>query len=206
MKQRFSNTPSSSPLNRESVAYAARYCEENVWHLCQRQELAAWERLVVFISNHQRGCPFWQQRASPIAEEPILWDYHVVLFARPSSPNRDQTLDWLAFDVDSRLTFPTNADEYLTQTFPVVDLLSQIYMPSFRVTSADEYVENFSSDRSHMRDEDGGWLAPPPTWPLIESGDHQTLPEYFDFHSNAHGEIMDFSSFKRTLGGDSSSS
>lgn len=34
---------------------------------------------------------------------------------------------------------------------------------------AREFLKTFASDRSHMRREDGTWLAPPPNYPPIKT-------------------------------------
>jgi len=34
----------------------------------------------------------------------------------------------------------------------------------------DVYAETFSSDRRHMRREDGEWISPPPVWDVIRNG------------------------------------
>jgi hypothetical protein len=36
----------------------------------------------------------------------------------------------------------------------------------FKVIKEEEFVKNFSSDRSHMK-KNGEWLAPPPSYPPI---------------------------------------
>jgi protein N-terminal glutamine amidohydrolase len=191
----FDSDSPDTVLPRDSVAYTANFCEENVWHLCQRAELKGWERFVVFISNLERGCPFFKQRASPEPIEFVLWDYHVVLLARPKTVDQ-----WSIFDVDSRLEFPLSAASYLRETFPQIDQISSRFWPSFRVISADGFIETFSSDRSHMRDEQGSWLATPPDWPLIGVGREKTLGSYIDFGSKTYGEIIDLATFRSRFG------
>ena len=34
---------------------------------------------------------------------------------------------------------------------------------------AADYLKHFASDRSHMRKEDGGWMAEPPSYPPIST-------------------------------------
>lgn len=196
----FESDSPGTVLPRKSVAYTACFCEENVWHLCQRVELEGWERFVVFISNLERGCPFFKQRAAPEAMELVVWDYHVVLLARPQAVDQ-----WSIFDVDSRLEFPTTAASYLRETFPEIDRIPSRFWPSFRVIAADAFIETFSSDRSHMRDKHGSWLAPPPDWPLINARGETTFADYtfadyVDFGSRMYGEIMDMTAFKSRFG------
>ena len=71
-------------------SYAACYCEENVYKICQairdsreggQEELAkAW---VVFVSNKKRVVPLWRQKAGKDEEKLVIWDYHAVLIYRP---------------------------------------------------------------------------------------------------------------------------
>lgn len=39
----------------------------------------------------------------------------------------------------------------------------------FRVIPAEEFLQTFASDRSHMLTPDGHWMAPPPTYPPIKT-------------------------------------
>jgi hypothetical protein len=192
-----SHAPLEHTLRRAEAQYAAQFCEENIWHLCQHPKLAELERHVVFISNYLRCCPFWEQRAGAEGSEPILWDYHVILFTR-----RSPDLDGCVFDLDTRLDFPSGVEGYLQQTFRNVALLPTAYQPMFRVTSAVDYVATFSSDRSHMRDDRGNWLAPPPTWPPIMGDNQQTLPDYMNFQSKTFGEAIDIDAFRLWSGGE----
>ena len=71
-------------------SYAACYCEENVYKICQairdsreggQEELSkAW---VVFVSNKKRVVPLWRQKAGKDEEKLVIWDYHAVLIYRP---------------------------------------------------------------------------------------------------------------------------
>ncbi|VDO59915.1 unnamed protein product [Schistosoma curassoni] len=58
---------------------------------------------------------------------------------------------------------------------------------SYRVIHGVDYLNHFSSDRSHMQREDGSWIAPPPTYECIRgqsSSSLHTLPFYWDMTSN----------------------
>ncbi|MEM8997034.1 MAG: hypothetical protein AAGF23_19780, partial [Acidobacteriota bacterium] len=59
-------------LDRETVAYAANYCEENVWQLSRHPQLPSGVRYVIFISNPERTCALWCQRAAPEAGAPVV--------------------------------------------------------------------------------------------------------------------------------------
>jgi len=40
----------------------------------------------------------------------------------------------------------------------------------YRLIPGDEFLAKFSSDRRHMRSENGDWLSPPPPWDIIQNG------------------------------------
>ena len=68
-------------------SYAACYCEENVYKICQTMADTNPEELikcwVVFVSNKKRVVPLWRQKAGKDEEKLVIWDYHVVLLYRP---------------------------------------------------------------------------------------------------------------------------
>jgi len=41
---------------------------------------------------------------------------------------------------------------------------------TYRVVAGDVYAGKFSSDRRHMRGQDGEWNSPPPVWEVIRNG------------------------------------
>lgn len=143
------------------VHYTANYCEENIWHLCQEPRFAGWPRKVIFISNASRACPLWQQRTAQAGDQPVIWDYHVILLVHRGH--------WMVWDADSRLPWPVPLPRYLSSTFPFHRQLPPRMHPWFRVVEAEDYVRIFASDRSHMHREDGSWTSPPPPWPAIST-------------------------------------
>lgn len=149
----------------EPYRYTPYYCEENVYHLCAAPSLRPshrqTQRRVVFISNPRRCCALWAQRAAPGPTRPVLWDYHVILAA----PTKADV--WHVWDLDSHLGFPVPLPIYLSGTFLRLDPAHRWLAPRFRILTAADYRARFSSDRSHMRADGGGWLQPPPPWPPI---------------------------------------
>ena len=141
--------------------YCPFYCEENIWHLAQAPEFAGVETLVALVSNPGHTCLFWDQRVCQAKDEPVLWDYHVVLLARRP--------EWVVYDLDTQLPFPINADTYLAHTFRGEGVIPPAYEPRFVLFEGADYVNTFASDRSHMLDKDGQWLAPPPKWPPVHA-------------------------------------
>ncbi len=164
------------------------YCEENVWHLCQAPELAGRDPWVVLLTNAERLCPVWAQQGDAPPGEPILWDYHaIVLVGGPP---------WEVWDLNSMLGAPVDLAKYLRLSFPRVKQWPEHLRPRFRVLTAGEYLRHFSSDRSHMLDDEGGYYEPPPPWPLIcDSRLGMTLPLLLDPEQPHPGEWLDWRAF-----------
>ncbi|MDI1436618.1 hypothetical protein [Polyangium sorediatum] len=165
------------------------YCEENVWQLCQDPALVDRKRDVVFVSNAERACPMWSQKAG--RGKPIVWDYHVVLL----------TWDPLEiWDVDCTLGTPLPAITWLEQCFhPGVPAP---YLPSFRVVEADLFTRTFASDRSHMRLPDGTFQKPPPPWPRIGASDSPSnLMSFVDVTRPFLGEVLSLAAFAARVSG-----
>jgi hypothetical protein len=157
------------------------FCEENVWHLCQEAVLASRPRQVVFISNEDRRCAVWHQRAATRPGWPILWDYHVVLLC--AAP-------WEVWDLDSTLGMPVPAGDYLRRSFR--DGIPADLVPRFRLVDAGAFVQGFASDRAHMRTARGGWKKRPPSWPaILPSGVPPNLMRLVDLTDPILGEVVD---------------
>lgn len=174
---------SPPPIGFEPVPF---YCEENVWQLGSAAVVGdPVERYVVFVSNAQRQCALWAQRASDRPDGLVIWDYHVVLVARSDEGG------FQVWDVDSRFGYPVALAHWLLGTFP--HAVPPAFIPGFRVVPFGDYVRVFASDRSHMRRSDGTWQAPPPTWPMI-TGDDATSPtnlmRFVDVESDFLGERL----------------
>lgn len=147
---------------RENYKYCAFYCDENIWKLCEtlEQESTFKDRsaYVVFVTNPKQSVAIWHQKTSELADLPVVFDYHVVLLVE------DDKLGWQVWDLDTRLNFPENAETYFHETFSPGYEIPEELLPVFRLVSADDYLKNYSTDRSHMRDENGEWQQPPPEW------------------------------------------
>ena len=150
----------------------ARFCEENIWHLAQEPVFAESERVVAIISNAEAACLFWDQRLCEAPDYPVWWDYHVILFVSDGG--------WRVYDLDTALPFPADASTYLRQTFRFQERMPEVIRPRFLLLEGDAYVRSFSSDRSHMRDGDGAWYAPPPDWPPIVQGQPEGFPVFIE--------------------------
>ena len=126
---------------------------------------------VVFVSNESQCVPMFHQLASKTPTSVCLWDYHVLVVQVHDSDHGPQILD-----IDSRLPYPCPLEMYVHCTFP--DGVPSNYAPLFRVVRAEAYLEHFSSDRSHMRNEDGTWIASPPTYACILRAGSSNLDQY----------------------------
>ena len=169
-----------TPPPREACDYIAFYCEENVWRLLD--QWSGPEHFAVFISNSDRTCALWSQRASEMPM-PVVWDYHVVALDRAAST---------ILDLDSRLSFPCDAQDYLRHTFPVAGRLPEAFEPRFRVVPAAQYLSVFSSDRSHMLVAEQPMREPPP-WPCIQVPGQpaSNLFDFIDVTRDFEGELYD---------------
>jgi protein N-terminal glutamine amidohydrolase len=167
-----------SYMKLETFRYTANFCEENIWHLCQNPDLAAYTKTVLIMSNSSRNCPLWHQQSAK-GEEPVRWDYHVVLLA--SSPDA-----CLIYDFDSSLDLPIPLDTYLERTFQSDRAEDQ---PFFKAIDSQDFIHLFNSDRSHMKDGEGNWKFSPPGWPLIQNKEALPLPELLDFSENSNHNI-----------------
>ena len=159
------------------MKYQPFYCEENVWHLAD--EMRGSHARVLFVSNVNRACAMFKQRAG----DPIVWDYHVVLYAEGK-----------IYDRDSRLGFPVSFEEWVAGTFPVE--LPEFFAPRFRVIDADRFLEVFASDRSHMRTAEG-WRSPPPPWPPI--GEGTNLMRFVDMEQEFEGRLVELGKLQDAL-------
>lgn len=178
-------------LRREHFAYAACFCEENIWQLgkslvAQGISIAAMHAVV--LSNSNRNIALLQQRAA-LPGNIMMWDYHVILLLK----NADK--EWI-LDFDTRLPFASLRNNYALKSFIPSTQLAQEFQPLMRVIPMAEYLARFSSDRHHMRDENGEPLQPFPLWPAIQSNDVDqpiTLMQYMEMEDNLPGNSRVYS-------------
>jgi len=147
-------------LEASGFEYAAFYCEENVWRLLAREELAGWETQAVAVFGRGPRVAVYRQKRGRPGDGLVLWDYHFFALARSGAER-------FVLDFDTSLPFMMGAREYLETAFPQGKGSASSdprYAPLFRVMPGREYLRRLFSDRSHMRRPDGSWLAPPPPW------------------------------------------
>lgn len=132
-------------FHRSAYRYTTYFCEENIWWLVNtliEQDIDA-EGLEVWLLSNKRKCNLLFSQRSSAADEPVCWDYHVVLDALIDGGN-------VVFDFDTRLPFPVAREIYLRQTFAGQSQLHPTLRTRVRRIPAATYVSRFSSDRSHM--------------------------------------------------------
>jgi hypothetical protein len=177
--------------SRPSYRYHPFYCEENVFHLAREPVFSGRQRAVVFISNPERACAMWHQRAALRPTWPIVWDYHVVLLV--AGP-------WEVWDFDTLLGLPVPAADYLRRSFPAA--LPDEHHPCFRVVDAEVFADTFASDRSHMRSAGGRYRQPPPPWaPIGRPGTASNLMRFVDVTAPFVGEVIDLGELLERVAG-----
>lgn len=169
--------------------YASCFCEENIWWLCQETRFAQSLAEVVFISNPERCCAMFGQKAATVPDGPVFWDYHVVLCVHDGGGHE-------VWDLDCKAGTPLGAREWLTYTFEPAQKLPEIVWPLFRLIPASQYVENFSSNRAHMLNEEGNPLMPFPSWPAI-SNRESNLFQFVDMQNSFLGDVIDLEGVKK---------
>lgn len=113
----------------------------------------------------------------------VWWNYHVIMLASTTESS-------LVYDFDSTLPVPVSAKEYFKLTFDRQDHLKEADLPMFKAIDAEDYIESFFSDRSHMIDADGNWLSSPPSWQIIGKNRNLPLIKLQDFTSSSEQKIF----------------
>ena len=178
------------PFTSSSCPYQSCFCEENVYLLCERihseqsSDTSHAHTFVIFISSLAKAFPIWYQKKSACVEEPVFWDYHVILVH-----------NGFVYDHDSILPWGCTLEEYCRCAFPPIHLQvdHHLYEPIFRIIPINEYIMHFASDRTHMPSpthEDG---VPFPNWPLINgtsATSTMTLPMYWNMSGISEKESV----------------
>ncbi|MEM1135280.1 MAG: hypothetical protein AAGI07_05525 [Bacteroidota bacterium] len=174
-------------LKKETCLYQPFYCEENIWQLCKHEAFSNFRAKVVFLLPSQKYIAVWQQKLSEM-HQPVLWDYHVIFMVELDHK------EWWVYDFDTQLPFPIKAKDYFTVSFSS-DYPD--YLPVLKVIDSKEYVKQFHSDRSHMIDQNGNWLAPPPAWEKILNKKGVALTKLLNLNYEAVGKCYSLESFKK---------
>ena len=156
----------------EPGLYWPLYCEENIWQLCRHSDFVDSVGKVAFISNATRSVAVWQQKSQTEANQPVIWDYHVILLTDDNG--------WQVWDLDSSASSCASLADYLNASFLPLLPGCDNFAPRFRLFDMHTFAKQFSSDRSHMLSAKGDWLAPPPPWPEPGLGGALPLPHILD--------------------------
>jgi len=173
-------------IQGEEYPYSSQYCEENIYHLAARKITIGSSHskyFVVFVTSKSRHTPLWYQKKC-YGDKPVLWDYHVFLFSCY------EALSPQIYDMDSTMPCPVSAIEYMKYAIRYDMHMKDEYEQYFRVIPAHLYVEYFSSDRCHMKDSLGGWVASPPAWSVIKgplATCPHSLPQYWELPARERG-------------------
>ncbi|CAL8105165.1 unnamed protein product [Calicophoron daubneyi] len=172
-------------MRREEFMYTPNYCEENIYTLLQRlkETQPDGDFYVLFISNPSASVAIFRQlKGSPDLDGLVVWDYHVVLLQGPKASS-------VVYDFDTTLAFPTSFKTYFELALRSNSQIPIHLQRLYRLIAANLYLEHFSSDRRHMRRQDGSWIAPPPANKCIRgsrAASEHTLPNYLDMTFNPH--------------------
>ncbi|XP_068253024.1 protein N-terminal glutamine amidohydrolase-like [Nyctibius grandis] len=136
---------------RPACAYTSSYWEENVWKLCDyirsQDQYPLEEFYAGFISSDRR------------------MDYCVILLHVSSGEEN------FIYDLDTVLPFPCPFAVYSVEAFRLDDSLHPEFHRKIEMIRADLYLKTVASNRSHMKDANGKWQKPPPSYPCIETAD-----------------------------------
>ncbi|XP_076864838.1 protein N-terminal glutamine amidohydrolase [Brachyhypopomus gauderio] len=185
--------------SRNECVYTSCYCEENVWKLCEfvkAQETCPMDEVyAVFISNERKTVPIWKQKSSS-DNEPVIWDYHVVLL------HCNQQGQSCIYDLDTVLAFPCAFDVYSREALQSDVHLKPGFRRKLRVIPAVTYLKKFASDRSHMKSASGVWRMPPPAYPCIQTTESKmNLDDFISMDANIGcGEVYKLSDFVQHFG------
>ena len=172
----------------EGLPYQPFYCEENIFQLARGPRVTA-PAGALFITNRARAVAMTGQRggARGQAGDVLVWDYHVVLLTTGGRPE--------VWDPNSTYGAPVLASGYLNMSFP--QGVPQEYRPRFRFVPRAQFLRDFRSDRRHMKTIDGGWLKPPPSWPVAGPG--HTLERFLDLDDPWGGQVMSMQELQLAL-------
>jgi len=183
-------------FHKTDYLYTPLFCEENIWqliHSVSSGDIAISKLWCLFITNPRHKVLLLNQQAAAL-NQPIIWDYHVILLA-------DINHQSVIFDFDSRLGFVTPLDKYLTGTFTFFNKelheLPEEFIPYIRKIPAQSYLKHFYSDRSHMKNQITASEYPP--WPVINKGKTHCTPlrDYLNLKSdlNDNSSLIKVDSF-----------
>jgi len=131
-------------FKKSDYLYTKLFCEENIWQLAKsliKSGIDEQNINVIFICNQNKHIAIFNQLTIE-SNQAVIWDYHVILMLRIKQ-------SVCVFDFDSRLSFPSSINDYFQNSLP--DNIKTEYQSQYRIISANNYLQHFYSDRSHMK-------------------------------------------------------
>lgn len=200
-------------FDKTKFVYTSQFCEENVYKmmrsLVDTYDVNPSHLYAMFITNPPKSAMICSQKLGTESKDTlrgcVRWDYHVVMIY---SNQDEKTLKQLlmstgskrrskkqkaksfahVYDFDSTLPFPTSLTKYLKESLPEHQPVDTICL---RVVPATYLFHTFSSDRSHMKGQRVVFPTyhpiRPNRWDQSAAVSNNTLPEYLDTSSDAHG-------------------
>ncbi|KAL6752215.1 N-terminal glutamine amidase-domain-containing protein [Haematococcus lacustris] len=186
-------------LDHTSVAYIPGYAEENVHRLITTlldydQAKSLDELSVVFIGNSTKQIQLWCQKSAEVEDRNSGFkarEFHAILVQKPPASDElrlgpGEAVPAYVWDLDSTLPLPCRLSYYAHNALRLAAYaqFDEKYSRFYRVVPAAAYLENFASDRTHMRLATGEFKQPPPPWPCITTPDGRTstVPRYWDLY------------------------
>jgi len=118
---------------------------------------------VVFASNKNKKVPFFGHSIEG-QDQVTVYDYHVFLVEKGET-----LLETKVYDHDAKyLPFPCTFVHHFEKCLRPELSLRKEFVHSFRILKGYEFLNSFSSDRSHMLRVDGGYISSPPSYPPIQ--------------------------------------
>lgn len=84
------------------------------------------------------------------------------------------------WDLDTTLPCPTTFEDYVAGAFQPWVFLKPEFSRLYRIIAAPVFLRSFASDRRHMKNKDGSWMAHPPPYACLvaEDGAVHNLEEF----------------------------
>ncbi|BFZ62721.1 Protein N-terminal glutamine amidohydrolase [Saitoella coloradoensis] len=171
----------------DDLAYTASFCEENVWHQCQKWKEDHPEdfdrKYAVFVLTASERTPMFNQKLCKESKA-MFWTHHVLSITCPEEGSDDPVMVW---DQDTSLDFPCPFPKYCVETFKPTFNHDEALRRRYRVVPAQDYLDHFHSDRRHMKDDGGEYLSEPPEWEEIRGGNGEhNLHNYLSYEEVEH--------------------
>jgi len=168
----------------------------------EKQPTRSWPESMLPIAVKERS-------VDASVKSAMVWDYHCICAVKmrplPTDADKEPKASWWIYDPDTQISAPMDSpfgkhcipmEYYFTSSFmewtdrkvPEPHTCEEFTEHTkeklrVRVVPAEDFLNGFSSDRSHMmnlmqpKDKDGktNWLSAPPSWPLIQKQQGVTM-------------------------------